>query len=57
MSDHEAPLETGTGWVNLTDNSSYKGEIRVYPGWVSITTDNDSAMTIPAHRVNYVNWE
>lgn len=56
MSDHEAPFETGTGWVNMTDDSSYKGEIRVYPGWVSFTTDSGSSSTVPAHRVEFINW-
>jgi len=51
----DLPL-TGEGYVNLTDDNSYKGNITVTPEWVTVENSN-GRYTIPRRKVDFVNWK
>lgn len=47
---------TGTGYVNLTDDSSFKGRITVTEEWVTVTNQK-GRYTIPRRRIDFINWK
>jgi len=49
-------IESGEGYANLTDDSSFKGKIFVYPNWVTIKNENGK-YTVPRRRIDHVNWK
>lgn len=50
------PLDTGEGYANLTDDSSFKGKIEVYPNWVMVE-NKKGRYTIPRRRIDFINWK
>lgn len=54
--EHRAPLETGEGYLNMEDDSSYKGRISVYPNWVTVQNDS-SKYTVKRENVDFINWK
>lgn len=52
----EEPIQTGTGYANLTDDSSFSGDIEVYPNWVSISNQKGE-YTVPRRRIDFINWK
>lgn len=50
------PIASGEGYANLTDDSSFKGRIKVFPNWVVIE-NNSSRYTVPRRRVDHINWK
>jgi hypothetical protein len=53
---HDETPVRGTGYVNLTDDSSFKGDITVCPHWVTVRNAN-GRYSIPRRRVDFVNWK
>lgn len=50
------PLLKGTGYANLTDDNSFKGEISVYDHWVHIKTPKGE-YTKPRSDIDFINWK
>lgn len=53
---HERAIQTGTGYVNLTDDSSFKGNVAVYADWAIIQNEN-AQYTVPRRRIDFINWK
>lgn len=49
-------LDSGEGYVNLADDTAYKGQITLYPDWVTVETEH-SRYTVPRRRVDFINWK
>jgi len=52
---HETPI-TGRGYANLTDDSSFSGDITVTPNWVTVENQK-GRYTIPRRRIDFINWK
>lgn len=53
---HDDAIQTGEGYANLTDDSSFKGRIAVYDDWVAVE-NSQSQYTVPRRRIDFINWK
>ena len=47
---------TGQGYANLTDDSSFSGQITVTAEWVTVQ-NSKGRYTIPRRRIDFINWK
>lgn len=50
------PIKSGQGYANLTDDTSFSGQIEQYPNWVVIENQK-GRYSVPRRRIDFINWK
>lgn len=53
---HDDAIQTGEGYANLTDDSSFSGRVAVYADWVAIENQK-GRYSVPRRRIDFINWK